>query len=922
MIDHQYALLANTVARTYYEWWRVHQLDQWWHWMVLTLVAVLFSCLAIWMYRKDAFELRSPTSWSLLILRLFVLICLLGYFLQLERRTERRMVKNSRAVLLIDTSQSMGLPATDNPDEIDATRLAGVQKEFADGTLLDKLRQNHDVLVYRFDQGSRPVEIASLPKSSGDQLETGQANGPPALAANEATDRWSALLLLIAILAMAAHIGLALRSSRPHVGSWALFVSVVAAIAGSVSWAYQDLVSMVRPEYEATATSTPPDEAKADGERTEETSDPHLMAAKTESWISELKPRGAETRMADALNFLIDQEQGGPIAGISIFTDGNQNAGPDCLEAAAAAADAGIALFPIGFGSKENFKNVRIADVAAPARVYPGDSFSITAYLQSYGLEGQSADLELWRREKTSSGSEQPADETLIDLQTIRHKSDGEVDSVEFELTPDEVGQVQYVLRIKTAAKENPRDNTLLTNVQVVDRQNRVLLLAGGPTREYRFVRNLCFRDKMISTDVVLQTRLSGTSQEADNVLEDFPTTVEEMFDYDCVIAFDPDWESFSAKQVELLERWIGEQAGGMVVVAGPVHTPEWSSRRDSPKSIATVKALYPVSFYSHSAARVGRRRYSSNVARPLEFSESGTAAKFLWIGETGALSTQAWNVFEGCYGFQIVRGEKPGATVYATLGESDNSLGDPPFLVGHFYGAGRVLYLGSGEMWRLRSTGASHFDRLYTNLIRYVSEGRLLRDSSRGLLIVDKEQCLLGETVSVRAFLTDRQHRPLMDEAIRAEVTLPSGLRQPLDLKQSVGDSRQGTFVGQFTAVTEGYYQIELLVPDSDHSDLLVEQVRARVPDLEIQTPQRNDALLTELAERTDGNYFVGIDAVTGQRDTSSLVDAMVPQDQATFLPGTPDRGFQQRLMKWYLMLMCGALTLEWLIRRFHRLA
>jgi len=58
--------------------------------------------------------------------------------------------------------------------------------------------------------------------------------------------------------------------------------------------------------------------------------------------------------------------------------------------------------------------------------------------------------------------------------------------------------------------------------------------------REYHFLRNQLYRDHSTTVDVLLQSGKSGMSQEAQKILDDFPATREEMYDYDCVVAFDP----------------------------------------------------------------------------------------------------------------------------------------------------------------------------------------------------------------------------------------------------------------------------------------------------------------------------------------------------------------------------------------------
>ena len=51
-------------------------------------------------------------------------------------------------------------------------------------------------------------------------------------------------------------------------------------------------------------------------------------------------------------------------------------------------------------------------------------------------------------------------------------------------------------------------------------------------------------------------------------------------------------------------------------------------------------------------------------------------------------------------------------------------------------------------------------------------------------------------------------------------------------------------------------------------------------------------------------------------------LATLLEPQDQTTFLPGTPDKDFDRVLMTWLMAVLCGALCVEWLVRRLNKLA
>jgi hypothetical protein len=200
-----------------------------------------------------------------------------------------------------------------------------------------------------------------------------------------------------------------------------------------------------------------------------------------------------------------------------------------------------------------------------------------------------------------------------------------------------------------------------------------------------------------------------------------------------------------------------------------------------------------------------------------------------------------------------------------------------------------------------------------------------MLQDSrARHVLLVDKDRCLLGETVGVQAILMDHAE-PVRTAApeVTANLIQPDGKRVPMTLKSVQGGAREGTFAGQFTAVMEGDWRVELRPPQAEIDEFLTREVRVRIEDLEIQQPERNDALLLDLAQTTGGTYYVGIAAATGRAGGQPpLTRVLQPQDQVAYLPGLPDVDFERRLMTWLMAVICGALAFEWLLRRLSRLA
>jgi hypothetical protein len=640
-------------------------------------------------------------------------------------------------------------------------------------------------------------------------------------------------------------------------------------------------------------------------------------------WAAALKPIGLETRLGDALVEAIRHRAGEPLSGIVVFSDGGQNAGVLPPSAIAMALEAGIPIHTVGLGAVQRPANVTVYRLDAISRAYPGDPFTVSGVIQSRGagLAGRSVTVELLQRDggQDAAGTV-PGSGTAIGSERIILGTDGESVPVKFEVTPRETGLRTLCLRVRPPADDgNAEDDFLETEVDVVDRKDRVLLVAGGPTREYHFLRTLLFRDVSMTLDIYLQTAQPGMSQEADRILDDFPVTREEMYAYDCVVAFDPNWRALSASQIDLLESWVAEQGGGLVVIAGPVYTGEpvggWVQDRDMQK----IRDLYPVEFSRHVAVW-DVETLTAAEPWPLDFTREGMEAEFLWLGETATASQQVWAEFKGVFSHQPLRGAKPAATVYAHFSDPRIAQGGdrPIFLAAQFYGSGRVFYIGSGELWRLRALDPGHFERLYTRLIRHVSQGRLLRQSSRGMLLVGQDRYSVGSTVELRAQVTDARFAPLEAPTVELEAYLPDGSVRIVELQHD--PARAGAYLGTLTVLEEGTHRLELPIPGSD--ERIVRRIRVLVPDLERESPEQNVALLRRLAEETGGTYYADLAKAVDPVDPESIVNQLTDRTRTVVLAATPDRLWTGRHLLWLMVGLCCLLCLEWLIRRLARLA
>ncbi|MBX3434030.1 MAG: hypothetical protein KF847_11970 [Pirellulales bacterium] len=632
-------------------------------------------------------------------------------------------------------------------------------------------------------------------------------------------------------------------------------------------------------------------------------------------WTETLQPSGAATRLGDSLAAVFDDSAAGPLAGVLVVTDGVQNGGLDPLAAADRAAAANVPLFTAGVGSTEPRRNARLQELVAPARAYPDDEVTIRALVSAEGLRGRRFNVELTARARQGDAS---AAAMRVGVEPVEVTEDLQEAQVEFSFTPAEAGALELEARIEAPPEDAyAADDRATAEMVVVETSSRVLLIAGSATRDYRFLRNQLFRDRHATVDVLLQSAPAGISQESNRILTDFPAEREQLFEYDCIAAFDPDWTQLDAAQIDLLEEWVADEAGGLIVVAGPVHTAAWVQGAEQAK----IRSLYPVEF-QRRLTLMDDGAYGSRTPWPLDFTRAGEEAAFLRLADTPDASRRSWDEFPGVYGCYAVKGPKPAATVYARYSDPDASITAelPAYFVEHFYGSGRVFYMGSGEMWRLRSVDPKYFEVLYTQLVRHVSQGRLLRGSSRGRLLVERDRYDVGEPVVLRAQLTTASREPYVAERVRARVTGPDGAGRNVEL--AADPQRAGTFVGQFTPTSEGSYRIELPVPDA-LDEQLSRRVQASAPDLEFRQTRRDEKLLAALAERTGGQYYAeAMTAATGGEGTPAVATLIPSRAETKTVRGKPDSAFTELLNKTLLGVICGALLLEWLLRRLYRLA
>ncbi|MBX3436873.1 MAG: hypothetical protein KF861_05220, partial [Planctomycetaceae bacterium] len=430
----------------------------------------------------------------------------------------------------------------------------------------------------------------------------------------------------------------------------------------------------------------------------------------------------------------------------------------------------------------------------------------------------------------------------------------------------------------------------------------------GRPMRDYQFAKNVLHRHRSMEVDVWLQSGAPGISQDAHEILFGFPETREALFAYDVVMAFDVDWSRVPQSQRDLLSEWVSNEGGGLMLVAGDVFTPQLAA---GGQEFETLQKLSPVMLATVRPQFDRKDRW--NQPFPLEFTAEGKSAAFLRIADDPDVSRIAWDQFPGVFRSYPTDGVKSGATVYARFGDplSRTDSGAPALLASQRFGQGVTVFLGSPEIWRLRSLDEAFTERFWINAVRMASEGRSKRGLQRAMIVLDGREYGVGQTVPIRVRALSASFEPLETPTLTIEVFDPRGrplIPAPV-LRQE--PNRPAEFVGDFRVTTPGRYRVRLPIPDSSES--VSDEVTVTLPKLEMESLQQDVAQLQALVKETGGAYL-SID------DASEKLPALLPNRGQSFVLDQQVIELWDR--RWVMFLLVGLLSMEWLSRKLMKLA
>ncbi|MCA9288416.1 MAG: hypothetical protein KDA05_07520, partial [Phycisphaerales bacterium] len=249
------------------------------------------------------------------------------------------------------------------------------------------------------------------------------------------------------------------------------------------------------------------------------------------------------------------------------------------------------------------------------------------------------------------------------------------------------------------------------------------------------------------------------------------------------------------------------------------------------------------------------------------------------------------------------------------------------PLVLSMRYGAGRVMYVATDEIWRWRyGRGEELSERFWIPLVRALARERLARTGQRAVLEITPGRARVDQPVRVVVRLIDQALVDRRSEAIELRVRRlgPTGGSTPAGVPRLApegggvsGSAGTGgvegldaptTFAATWVATTPGRYIVE--TDDTLLSDL-VGEIEVSHPDDELRRLETDHALLASLGEANGGR-------VLGAGEMASLRDL---PSRARTIEGRPDvETLWDKPLA--LVLLLGLLVMEWVGRRVIKLS
>lgn len=568
----------------------------------------------------------------------------------------------------------------------------------------------------------------------------------------------------------------------------------------------------------------------------------------------QLTTKGQVTAIGSVLSDARQQFGAGNLAGIVLISDFANNAGIPPLGDRAgrqesAAAKLRVPVYTVGVGASEA---VDLAvDIQTQPKIRRAENTMVLVKLQNSGLQGRAVNVKVSAHKLTGDKNEAddvvPVGEKSVTLATTS-------DVVEFPFQPKEAGRFRFTAEVEPVEGEiAEQNNTAFRDTNIIDDYVRLMYVAYEPTWEWRFVKEVFYRDKTVGMQG-FRTFLASSDPRVRESNELFLPTLtpkrSEFFANDVIFLDDMPQSSLNPRFGEMVREFVEKLGGGLVVIAGPRFGPR--ELHNSP-----LAEMLPVKIDPELSAK-SEREFK------IRLTPIASAYPFMQLGESDLETAKAWDNVKGLDTYQPVAAVHERAEVLATHPTDLCADGKTPqpLIAIRRYGQGEVVYIAFNETWRLRRMyGEKYYRKFWSPLIDRLGLSHALGNQKRFVPKLDRPQYRVEDVVTFTVQAFDENYEPLTLEKlsqtpIEAEISVPGrGAAGNTSRVLPVSMLREGVFEARIPVYTPGKYSIR--VKDPITKDFMEYPFEVTGLSAERRNATRDERLQTELALETQGKSY-----------------------------------------------------------------
>lgn len=585
----------------------------------------------------------------------------------------------------------------------------------------------------------------------------------------------------------------------------------------------------------------------------------------------QLTTAGQVTAVGNVLNDIAQQFGTSNLSGVVLFSDFANNSGATPLDdrsgrGMSPAKKLGVPIYTVGVGVTEALDLA--VDLQTDPKMKKAERTNIVAKLRHTGLDGRMVNVRVTARPLTGQSKEILVGEKSVTLAAG-------VDTVEFPFTPEDSGRFEFIAEVEPLEGEVVNDNNRATReVNIIDDFLRLMYVANEPSWEWRFIKEVFHRDKLVGLDGFRTYLSSSDARVRESNILFLPTMTpkrSEFFANDVIFIGDmpggradqPD--GLSPRFMEMTREYVSKFGGGLVVICGP----RFGLRHLHETPLAD---MLPVIIDPDADIR-------DDAEFPLKLTALASTFPFMNLGDGDVENAQAWQNLARLQWYQPVANAHDLAEVLAVHPTDTCQDGETPqpLIAVRRYGKGEVVYIGFNEMWRLRRQyGEKYYRQFWSQLIYRLGMSHALGSEKRFVPRVDRQQYRVDEKVTLTVEAFDENFEPLDDEQLEnrtldAELiitTSDGGAEQIRAI--SIPALRKGVFEARIPVFTDGEYRVRIKDPvTKEYSEVRFDVADASA---ERRSGIRNRQLQEQLAVETRGRSY----ELTNVAD---LIDDLNPQ-------------------------------------------